>query len=72
MFIWLNVLIIIELHTVSSRSAVQTNHHDIDDISFNPAYGGKPLTLPTVLASCCIMMALYCISFTSGYATGWS
>ena len=42
MLIWLNVLIIIALHTVSSRSTVQTDHHDIDDISLNPAYGGKP------------------------------
>ena len=55
MLIWLNVLIIIELHTVSSRSTVQTDHHDIEDISLNPAYGGKPpiVTLPNVIASCC-------------------
>ena len=54
--IWLNVLIvIIALHTVSSRSTVQTDHHDIDDISLNPAYGGKPpiVTLPSVITSCC-------------------
>ena len=69
---------LIALHTVSSRRTVQseaTDHHDIDGISLNPAYGGKPPNFAyNVIAIAAVYdgFNLYCISFTSGYATGWS